>query len=147
MSHIKPSSLYISSIFSIIFVGFLFQFLIVMLFSFWLLHIVHIWISVAFPHIAKKVKKYDKLIHVIAVVLIVIFSLIGPVVAVAKYPYTASRLPTLACISSDLNWNFYSLILPCCLVFALASTFLILVFNTTYKVRETICCTLCLTIY
>lgn len=113
--------------------GFLFQFLIVMLFSFWLLHIVHIWISVAFPHIAKKVKKHDKIIHVVTVVLIVLLSLIGPVVAVAKYPYIVPRLPTLTCFSSDLNWTFYSLILPSCIAIALASTFLILLFNTTYK--------------
>ena len=98
------------------------------------MHIIHIWISIAFPYFAKKLKKREKVTHITVVLLVVVISLVGPVVSIAKYPYIVPRLPTLVCFSSDLNWTFYSLILPCSIIFALASTFLILLFNATYKV-------------
>ena len=114
--------------------GFTFQFLVLMTFLFWLLHIIHIWISIVFPHAAKKLKKRDKYIHITTVLVVVAISLIGPVVAAAKFPYIVPRLPVLTCFSSDVNWTFYSLILPCSIILAIASTLLILLFNTTYKV-------------
>ena len=120
----------------IISTGFIFQFLMLVTFLFWLLHIILVWITVVFPHTAKKVKKRGKVIHVTMVVAVIAFSLIGPVVAVANYPYIIPRLPVFTCFSSDLNWTFYSLILPCSITFALASTFLVLLFRTTYKVSN-----------
>ena len=119
--------------------GFTFQFLVLMTFLFWLLHIIHIWISIVFPHAAKKLKKRDKYIHITTVLVVVAISLIGPVVAAAKFPYIVPRLPVLTCFSSDVNWTFYSLILPCSIILAIASTLLILLFNTTYKVSINDC--------
>ena len=88
-----------------------------------------------FPHAAKKLKKRDKYIHITIVLVVVAISLIGPVVAAAKFPYIVPRLPVLTCFSSDVNWTFYSLILPCSVILATASTLLILLFKTTYKVN------------
>ena len=116
--------------------GFVFQFLVLMTFLFWLQHITHIWITIVFPHAAKKLKKRERVIHILMVVVMVVISLIGPVVAVAKYPYIVPRLPAFVCFSSNLNWTFYSLILPCSIILALATTFLILLFERTYKVSN-----------
>ena len=116
--------------------GFIFQFLILMTFLFWLEHIIHIWITIEFPHAAKKLKKRNKYIHITTVLVVVAISLIGPVVAAAKFPYIVPRLPVLTCFPSNLNWIFYSLILPCSIILATASTFLVLLFKTTYKVNK-----------
>ena len=127
-------SLLHTTIYHTISAGFIFQFLVLTTFLFWLLHIIHIWISIVFPHAAKKLK-HDKYIHITTVLVVVAISLIGPVVAAAKFPYIVPRLPVLTCFSSDLNWTFYSLILPCSIILAIALTLLlILLFNTTYKV-------------
>ena len=103
---------------------------------FWTVHIIHIWITVDLPNVTftKKLKTHSKVVHIAVVSACILLSIIGPIVALAKYSYVVIRVPALTCSPNDLDFVFYTLILPCVLLIATSTSFLVLLFWTVYKV-------------
>ena len=109
---------------------------IILAFSFWTVHIMHIWITVELPHLTftKKLKSHSKVVHILVVLLCFLISVIGPIGALAKYSYIVTRVPALTCSPNNIDYIFYSLIVPCIILLGLATSFLVLLFWTVYKV-------------
>ena len=116
--------------------GVTFHISIILAFMFWTVHIIHIWITVDLPNVAftKKLKTHSKVVHIAVVSACILLSIIGPIVALAKYSYVVVRVPALTCSPDDLDFVFYTLILPCVLLIATSTSFLVLLFWTVYKV-------------
>ena len=88
----------------------------------------------------KKLKTHSKVVHIAVVSSCILLSTLGPIVALAKYPYVVTRVPGLACTPDNLDFVFYSLIFPCVILFATSTTFLVLLFWTVYKVCNGVAC-------
>ena len=118
------------------FSGVTFHISIILAFTFWTVHIIHIWITVDLPNVTftKKLKAHSKVVHIAVVLACILLSIIGPIVALAKYSYVVVRVPALSCSPDDLDFVFYTLILPCVLLIATSTSFLVLLFWTVYKV-------------
>ena len=116
--------------------GITFHVSIILGFSFWTVHIIHIWITVDLPHLTftKKLRNHPKVVHIAVVSACILLSIIGPIVALTEYSYVVSRVPALVCTPNDLDFVFYSLILPCIFLLATSTSFLVLLFWTVYKV-------------
>ena len=82
----------------------------------------------------KKLKTHSKVVHIAVISTCTVLSILGPIVTLAKYKYVVIRVPALACTPDDLDLIFYSLILPCVLLIATSTSFLVLLFWTVYKV-------------
>ena len=85
--------------------------------------------------LTKKLKTHSKVVHIVVVSTCILLAMLGPVVAVAKDLYVLSRVPALTCTPNDLDVFFYSFMLPCILLLATSTSFLVLLFWTVYKVR------------
>ena len=118
------------------FSGVTFHISIILAFTFWTVHIIHIWITVDLPNVTftKKLKAHSKVVHIAVVSACILLSIMGPIVALAKYSYVVIRVPALTCTPDDLDFVFYTLILPCVLLIATSTSFLVLLFWTVYKV-------------
>ena len=118
------------------FSGITFHISIILAFCFWTVHIIHIWITVDLPNLTftKKLKTHSKVVHIAVVSTCILLSIVGPIVALAKYSYVLSRVPALSCTPNDLDFIFYSIMLPCILLLAIATSVLVLLFWTVYKV-------------
>ena len=82
----------------------------------------------------KKLRTHSKVVHIAVVSTCILLSILGPIVTLAKYKYVVIRVPALTCTPDDLDLIFYSLILPCVLLIATSTSFLVLLFWTVYKV-------------
>ena len=118
------------------FSGITFHVSIILSFSFWTVHIIHIWITVDLPNLkfTKKLRTYSRVVHIAVVSSCILLSTLGPIVALAKYKYVVIKVPALTCAPDNLEFIFYALILPCVVLLATSTSFLVLLFWTVYKV-------------
>ena len=115
--------------------GVTFQFTVTFAFILWLLHIIHIWITLFFPIWSRRLTKHLKLIHVSVMVITALICSIGPTVVLAKYKYVLTRLPPTACAANDLDLVFYSIVFPINIITPLGVSFLTNILWLIWKVH------------
>ena len=115
--------------------GFVFQFGVGVILGCWVAQLVYMVILLHFPFFGERtLKKKKTYFHVVSLVVIIILSLIGPVVALARFNYRTVRFPTFICLSSNQDWVFYSFALPISIFTATGVILCILLTRAVHKV-------------
>ena len=79
----------------------------------WVAQLVYMVILLHFPFFGERtLTKKKTYFHVVSLVVIISLSLIGPVVALARFNYVTIRFPPFICLPSNQDWVFYSFALP-----------------------------------
>ena len=120
--------------FLFIYTGFAFHFLLLIGSTFWLAHIISIFITIMFPTTGKKLKKKSKYIHLATVVGVFLFCLIGPVIAVNLSVYTILSAPPIVCFIYHPYLNFFLLLFLANIVGGVGACLWVVLFWKTYKV-------------
>ena len=84
--------------------------------------------------LTKKLKTHSKVVHIAVVSSCILFSILGPIVTLAKYSYVVTRAPGLSCAPDDVDFVFYSFTCVCVILVATSASFMVLLFWTVYKV-------------
>ena len=115
--------------------GFVFQFAIGAILGCWVAQLVYMVILLHFPFFGERaLTKKKTYFHVVSLVLIISLSLIGPVVALARFNYVTIRFPPFICLPSSQNWVFYSFGLPISIFTATGVILCILLIRAVHKV-------------
>ena len=101
----------------------------------WVAQLVYMVILLHFPFFGeRKLKKKKTYFHVVSLVVIISLSLIGPVVALARFNYVTIRFPPFICFPSNQDWLFYSFGLPISIFTATGIILCILLTRAVHKV-------------
>ena len=101
----------------------------------WLAQLAYMVILLHFPFFGeRKLIKKKKLYHVVSLVVIITFSLISPVVALAHFNYATAQFPPFICLPSNQDWVFFSFGLPFSIFSAIGAIFCILLIRAIHKV-------------
>ncbi len=115
--------------------GFVFQFAIGAILGCWVAQLVYMVILLHFPFFGeRKLKKKKTYFHVVSLVVVISLSLIGPVVALARFNYVTIRFPPFICLPSNQDWVFYSFGLPISIFTATGIILCILLTRAIHKV-------------
>ena len=127
----------------ILFAGVIFQFCVMLMSLFWLLHLFHIYLSVVFPIESRylKTEKWSQRVHITEVVASVFISALCPaVVLVTNINYNFIFYPPLFCTPATQVLVFYSMAIPVVLVTVIGLNLIVTVVWTLFKVS-------CISIY
>ena len=115
--------------------GFVFQFGVGVILGCWVAQLVYMVILLHFPFFGERtLKKKKTYFHVVSLVVIISLSLIGPVVALARFNYVTIRFPPFICLPSNQDWVFYSFGLPISICTATGVILCILLTRAVHKV-------------
>ena len=115
--------------------GFVFQFGVGVILGCWVAQLVYMVILLHFPFFGERtLTKKKTYFHVVSLVVIISLSLIGPVVALARFNYVTIRFPPFMCLPSNQDWVFYSFALPISICTATGVILCILLTRAVHKV-------------
>ena len=102
----------------------------------WILNISAIYWKVQFPFHSRYYDKTNRTryIHVACVVAAICFPIISPVTISLKGGFTVTRIPPIVCLGKNLDANFYTLVLPNAILYAIGTTLLLLILWRIRKV-------------
>ena len=97
--------------------GFGFHWALALLATFWLLHLIHLFIKIAFPVWARKldIKQTKIILHAVEVIGALVLCGVAPVAYISTSDYLMLRYPALLCLPSK-EVNFYTLCMPLCVI-------------------------------
>jgi len=86
----------------------------------WLLHLIHLFIKIAFPFWSRTltVKRTKIILHVTEVGGAIFVSVLSPMIFVLTSEYNVFRFPPVLCVPSSKVY-FYTVCLPMCIIIAL----------------------------
>ena len=118
-------------------IGFAFHWTIVLLCIFWLLHIIHLFMKIAFPMWSRKLdrRQIKIILHVMEVVGSLCLCSIAPIAFVTVSNYNFGRFPPLLCVPSK-EVTFYTICLPLCFMMATGTILAIIMFWMLHKVSS-----------
>jgi len=104
----------------------------------WLLHLIHLFIKIAFPVWSRQLtaKRTKIILHVTEVAGAIIVSIIAPIVFVLVSEYNIPRFPPVLCVPSSKVY-FYTACVPLCIIMAVG---VILAVVTFWILREVSAC-------
>ena len=115
--------------------GFVLQFGVGVILGCWVAQLVYMVILLHFPFFGERtLTKKKTYFHVVSLVVIISLSLIGPVVALARFNYVTIRFPPFICLPSNQDWVFYSFALPISICTATGIILCILLTRAVHKV-------------
>ena len=101
----------------------------------WVAQLVYMVILLHFPFFGERTLTMKKTyFHVVSLVVIISLSLIGPVVALARFNYVTIRFPPFLCLTSSQDWVFYSFGLPISIFTSTGVILCILLIRAVHKV-------------
>ena len=105
--------------------------------EFWLLHIIHLFIKIAFPIWSRKLdrKQTKNILHVVEVTVAVILSTLAPTLNVILSEYQLGQFPSIICVPSK-EVSFYTACLPLCVMLAIGTILAVIMFWILYKVSN-----------
>ena len=117
--------------------GFAFHWGLVMLAELWLLHLIHLFIKIAFPMWSRKLdRKQTKIIlHVVEVGVALSLGTMAPILNVIFLKYQFGRFPPVLCIPSK-EVSFYTVCLPLCIMLAIGTILAVIMFWMLHKVSN-----------
>ena len=103
----------------------------------WLLHLIHLFIKIAFPMWARKLnrKKIKFILHGVEVSGAVFLCTLAPTFNIIFSKYQFGRIPPLLCIPSK-EVSFYTVCLPLCVIMGIGTILAIVMFWILYKVSN-----------
>ena len=118
-------------------VGFVFHWALMLLAEFWVLHLIHLFLKIAFPMWSRKLdrKKIKFILHVIEVAGAIFLCSIAPTLFVIFSKYQFGRLPPLICNPSK-EVSFYTICLPLCIIMGFGMILAIIMFWILHKVSS-----------
>ena len=118
-------------------VGFAFHWGLVLLAEFWLLHLMHLFMKIAFPMWSRKLdRKQTKIIlHVVEVSGALFLSTLAPILNIIFLKYQFGRFPPLICVPSK-EVSFYTICLPLCVIMGIGMILTIIMFWMLHKVSN-----------
>ena len=95
----------------------------------WVLNITAIFWKVQFPFHSRDYDKtgQTKYVHIVCVLTAIILPVFAPVIILFKDGYTIPRFPPNICVGRDVSVNFYAVVGPTTLLFAVGTTILLLI--------------------
>ena len=107
----------------------------------WVLNICAIFWKVQFPFHSRYYDKTNQTIyiHIGCVIIAIVLPLFSAFAVLLKGGFTIPRFPPVACVGRDVDVNFYTVVGPTTLLFALGTTVLLLIF---WRIRR-----VCLILY
>ncbi|XP_065890997.1 uncharacterized protein [Dysidea avara] len=116
--------------------GGVFQFCLMLMSSFWLLHLFHVYLSIVFPIRSRflKTKKWSQRLHIAEVVGSIFISALCPAVVLAtNINYNLIFYPPLLCTPATQISVFYSMTIPVVLVTVIGLNLIVTVVWTLFK--------------
>jgi len=119
------------------YIGIVFHWGLILLAAFWLLHLIHLFIKIAFPMWSRKLdRRQTKIIlHVTEVTGAFILCGLAPIIYVSVSEYSFGRFPPLICVPSK-KVDFYTLCLPLCIMMGTGVILAIIMFWMLHKVSS-----------
>ena len=113
----------------------MFHWLLVLLSLLWLLHLIHLFIKIAFPLRSRKldVKRTKYILHATEVCGAFLLTGLAPIIFVSVSEYNFGRFPPLFCFPSRAV-TFYTMCLPLCIVIGSGVVLAIVTFWMLHKV-------------
>ena len=117
--------------------GLIFHWLLMLLFVFWLLHLIHLFIKIAVPIWSRKLdrKRTKIILHVTEVTGAFVLCGLTPIVFVSVSQYSFRQFPPVFC-SPSREVDFYTVCLPLCVVVGTGVILAILMFWMLHKVNS-----------
>ena len=117
--------------------GFFFHWALVLLAAFWLLHLIHLFIKIAFPLWSRRldIKQTKIILHTIEVIGALILCGVAPIAFISASEYSFARFPPLLCIPSKEVY-FYTVCIPLCVIIGTGVILTIIIFWILHKVRS-----------
>jgi len=119
----------------LIIIGVVFHWGLVLLATFWLLHVIHLFIKIVYPIWSRKLdrNKTKIILHVTEVTLAFILCGLAPIIFVSVSEYSIGRFPPLLCLSSKAV-SFYTMCIPLCFMIGTGVILAIIMFWKLHKV-------------
>jgi hypothetical protein len=116
-------------------IGFAFNYILVQISVWTVLHAIFLFYGVAFPYSFRKLRNSGRIryAHIISVILAVLLPAIGPCVLL-RDGYVIISTPTLTCVGRNLDITYYGVILPISILTCITSCLLVLLFWSIFKV-------------
>ena len=104
---------------------------------FWLLHLIHLFMKIAFPMWSRQLdrKQTKNILHVVEVAGGIFLCTLAPMFNVIFWKYQFGRFPPLICVPSK-EVSFYTICLPLCIVIETGVILAIIMFWILYKVSN-----------
>ena len=120
---------FIKLIYSNIFTGIVQSFFYLQVTTFWLLNIFALYWKIQFPFHARyyDTTKRTKYIHIACVVVAFVFPIIAPVTISATGGFTITEFPPIVCLGRDADANFYTIVFPTTIIYAVGITVMLLI--------------------
>ena len=108
-----------------------------MLAELWLLHLIHLFIKIAFPMWSRKLdrKRTKIILHVVEVGVALSLGTMAPILNVIFLKYQFGRFPPVFCIPSK-EVSFYTACLPLCIILAIGTILAVIMFWMLHKVSN-----------
>ena len=118
-------------------IGIVFHWSFVLMATFWLLHLIHLFMKIYLPIWSRKLdRKRTKLIlHVTEAVGAIILCSLAPIVYVSVSEYTFGRFPPMLCVPSR-TVTFYTMCLPLCILLGSGVILAVIMFWMLHKVNS-----------
>lgn len=114
--------------------GFLFQVGVVLPILLWTVHLAYITILVSCPIFGEqKLKKWSKRIHIIAVPLVTLISVIAPIAIASTVGYATLGFPPTVCFAYSIDATFYSIAIPDSVVLCAGVIMMILIVRKIHE--------------
>ena len=107
----------------------------------WLFHIFAIFWKIQFPFHARRFDntKRTKYIHATFVVLAVLLPVIPAAVIASEAGFITPRFPPIVCIGRESAANFYGIVFPIAIMYALGTTVLLAILWKIRRVSDYLC--------
>ena len=134
--------MYVIALF-LLFVGLTFHWLLVLLGMLWLLHLIHLFLKIAFPMWSRtlNVKRKKLILHVTEVSGATFLCGLAPIIVVSVSEYNIGRFPPLFCFPSSAI-TFYTMCFPVCIVIGSGVIISIITFWILHKVSKVLVITI-----
>ena len=110
---------------------------------FWLLHLIHLFIRVAFPVWSRKLdrKRTKNILHVVEVAVALFLCIVAPTFTIIFSKYQVVQFPPNICFPSTKEVSFYTVCLPLCITTGIGTILVIITFWILNKVSnmESVC--------
>ena len=104
----------------------------------WLLNIFALYWKIQFPFHARyyDTTKRTKYIHITCLILAFVVPIFAPVTISASGGFTMTRFPPIVCLGRDADANFYTIVFPTTILYAVGLTVMLLIFWRIRRVRS-----------
>ena len=101
----------------------------------WVFNILAIFWKVQFPFHSRYYDKMNRTlyVHIACVVVALLLPIYVPLTLYAKGGFTFARFPPIVCVGRNIDANFYTVIFPTTILYAVGTTMLLLI---VWKVRR-----------